>query len=157
DCLTRTGVQVHDIDAVGAQSRERSVDRDPHAIARPIGKAWHAIADLGRKNDPCAAIGERTPKPLLGASVRACGIEERDAEIAGHVNELHGFAIGEPGVAELPRAEPQPRYAKACPAERHLRDHRSGIRDSNPRLSAWEADTLPAELIPQTGGTLAYL
>lgn len=24
----------------------------------------------------------------------------------------------------------------------------SGIRDSNPRLSAWEADTLPAELIP---------
>lgn len=25
----------------------------------------------------------------------------------------------------------------------------SGIRDSNPRLSAWEADTLPAELIPR--------
>ena len=27
-------------------------------------------------------------------------------------------------------------------------DFWSGIRDSNSRLSAWEADTLPAELIP---------
>ena len=27
----------------------------------------------------------------------------------------------------------------------------SGIRDSNPRPSAWEANALPTELIPQNG------
>ena len=27
----------------------------------------------------------------------------------------------------------------------------SGIRDSNPRPSAWEANALPTELIPQEG------
>lgn len=33
----------------------------------------------------------------------------------------------------------------------------SGIRDSNPRLSAWEADTLPAELIPPESAILYLL
>ena len=30
--------------------------------------------------------------------------------------------------------------------------HLSGKRDSNPRPSAWEADALPTELLPQIGG-----
>ena len=41
----------------------------------------------------------------------------------------------------------QPLEKEKAPEIRGLRA--SGIRDLNPRLSAWEADTLPAELIPR--------
>ncbi len=46
-------------------------------------------------------------------------------------------------VTEIKKAGPV-----TSPENGRWRDFWSGIRDSNPRLSAWEADTLPTELIP---------
>ena len=49
----------------------------------------------------------------------------------------------EPMTSSLPRKRSTPEL------HRQKRKNLSGRRDSNPRLSAWKAEALPTELLPQ--------
>ena len=56
----------------------------------------------------------------------------------------------EPATGIEPTTSPLPRVC-STPELRWLSKNWSGRRDSNPRPSAWKADALPTELLPQNG------
>ena len=75
------GVQVDDVDHVGAQPVARRVHAGHYAVEGPVGDAVHAVAQLGREHELVAAVRKVPSDALLGEAVRTRRVHQREAEV----------------------------------------------------------------------------
>jgi hypothetical protein len=111
-------VQQHQVEAVGPEPAERSLDRRDHAGLGEVERRSlpvERLADLGGHDEVVAVRLEEGAEALLAHAVRGGGVDEVHAQVAGVGQESGGLVVGgeverrgvlEPGgAAELDRAE----------------------------------------------------
>ena len=118
-----------DVDDVGAEAVPRGVHARHHAVIGPVGETVHVVSDLGRQQEFLAPPPEVAADALLGESVGARGVDEREPQVECGVQHGGCVRLGHPRIAELHGAEAQHWNGKTRAAERaclHGRPQRSG-------------------------------